>query len=107
MLRLYVFTTFSACFAALVGLVYWALLTVFYYATGWKELGGTTDVQVAAMVLFAFSVHLLFMRRFYSSLRAQYISALQAFTHKRPLIGLLLLVGVSLWAARRARAAKK
>lgn len=107
MLRLYVFTTFSACFAALVGLVYWALLTVFYYATGWKELGGTTDVQVSAMVLFAFSVHLLFMRRLYSSLRAKYISALQAFTHKRPFLGLLLLVGVSLWAARRARAAKK
>jgi hypothetical protein len=107
MLRLYFFTTLSACFAALVGLVYWALLTLLYYATGWQELAGSTSVQVAAMVLITFTAHLFFMRRLYRSLRGQCMSALQAFTYKRPLLGLLAFMGLSLWAVRAARAAKK
>ena len=107
MLRLYFFTTLSACFAALVGLVYWALLTLLYYATGWQELAETTNLQVAAMVLITFTAHLFFMRRLYRSLRGQCMSALQAFTYKRPLIGLLALAGVALWTARRTRAARK
>ena len=107
MLRLYLFTTLSACFAALIGIVFWSLLTLIYYASGWQELSETTNVQVATMVLITFTAHLLFMRRLYRSLRGQCMSALQAFTYKRPLIGLLALAGVVLWAARRTRAARK
>ena len=107
MLRLYLFTTLSACFAALIGIVFWSLLTLIYYASGWQELSETTNVQVATMVLITFTAHLLLMRRLYCSLRRQCVSALQAFTYKRPMFGLLALAGVLLWAARRARASRK
>jgi hypothetical protein len=107
MIRLYFFTTLSACFAALVGLVFWALITLFYYAAGWQGLAGTTSLQVAGMVLIAFAVHFFVMRRLYNSLRDQCLSALQGFTNKRPLLGLLTLMGLSLWAVRRARPSRR
>lgn len=107
MLRLYIFTLLSAWFAALIGLVFWALLTLLYHATGWQELGEMTSVQVAAIVLITFTAHLLFICRLYSSLKVECMSALQAFRYKRPLLGVLTLIGVSLWAARRARHSDK
>jgi hypothetical protein len=107
MLRLYLFTTLSACFAALVGIVFWALLTLLYYAAGWQGLAETTSQQVAAMVVITFAAHLFVMGRLYRSLRGQCVSALQAFTNKRPLLGLLAVMGLSLWAVRRARPSRR
>jgi len=104
MLRLYFFATLSACFAALVGLVFWALLTLLYYVAGWQGLAETISQQVAAMVVIAFAVHLFTMGRLYRSLRGQCLSAVQVFTSKRPLLGLLALMGVSLWAMRMGKA---
>lgn len=107
MLRLYLFTTLSACFAALVGLVFWALLTLIYYAAGWQGLAGTTSLQVAAMVIIAFAVHLVIVSRLYFSLRGQCMQALQVCTQKRPWFGLLALMGLSLWAVRRTRPSRR
>ena len=107
MLRLYFFATLSACFAALAGLFFWALLTLLYFAAGWQELAVTTSTQVAAMVVLSFVAHLLVMERLYRSLLGQCGSALQAFTYKRPLLGLLALVGLSLWAVRKWRPSRR
>ena len=107
MLTLYLFTTISACFAALVGLVFWALLTLLYYAVGWQGLAETTSQQVAAMVLIAFATHLFAMRRLYRSLRGQCVSALHFITNNRPLLGIVAVMGLSLWALIRLRPSRR
>jgi hypothetical protein len=107
MLRLYLFATLSACFAALMGLVFWALLTLIYYAAGWQGLAETTSQQVAAMVIITFAAHLVVMRRFYRSLRGQCVSVFHVFTKKRPLLALLAVMGLSLWALLRERPARR
>ncbi|MEY3668771.1 MAG: hypothetical protein RL258_166 [Pseudomonadota bacterium] len=103
MIRLYFFATLSALFAAVAGLVLWALLTLLYFVLGWPLHAEATALQVATMVVLAFAAHLFAMRRLYRSLRGQCMSALEFLTHRRPLLGLLAVMGLSLWAARRAR----